>query len=164
MPEIVAGDWRRLRDELIARRLLNWRSRTGAAEQPSRVTIYALLALAWLSIRVLGFMPSIRLWRGTADSRLRRSFDGDEDLSEILRRVDLRIREIAATHLLCCQCKERSLVTWYVLRKRFRVSSTLVLGAMFYPFQAHAWVECDGLLLTDETDRCGEYLRVVEFE
>ena len=56
-------------------------------------------------------------------------------------------------------CLHRSLVTWYLLRWK-GIPCRLRLGAAdggSEPFEAHAWVECDGIALSDRTEDLMRY-------
>ena len=51
----------------------------------------------------------------------------------------------------------------HLLRRHFHVPASLVLGVMFYPFQAHAWVEWGPWTFSDDRDRCEVYIPVARF-
>jgi len=54
-------------------------------------------------------------------------------------------------------CLSRALATFLLLRIQ-GCSSTLWIGAKKFPFESHAWVECDGLLLDEWPPRLSAYI------
>jgi hypothetical protein len=126
---------------------------------PGRASLWLLLALAWLSLRLLGWMGTVRLWR-----RGRAPLGAEPAVDEEVRQIDEAVRAAAARHLLNPQCKERALVSWHLLRNGRGLPAELVVGVMSYPFQAHAWVECGGLTVSDERRRCEMYTPAARFQ
>lgn len=120
---------------------------------PSRLTTSLLLTLAWISIRTLGWTRTIRFWR-----RWQRPIDSNapsDDWETAVQSVDTVVREAAAKHMfLPMACKERALVGWHILKTTFGIPAELVIGINLYPFQAHAWVECDPWIVTDDRSHC----------
>lgn len=133
--------------------------------QPDARAVAALLAWAWLCIRVFGWARTIRLWR------LRQPVIHDtvsvrgagEAASGPVEAVDRMVRDAAARHLLNVECKERALVGWHLLRGRLGLPAELVIGVQFYPYSGHVWVECEGSVVTDDSARCDAYRAVARF-
>jgi hypothetical protein len=119
-----------------------------------------LLRMAWASYRWLGWQESIRLWQrlpmpGTPD----RSYPVD-----MIASIDTLVRNAATSVLLTpMACKERALVGWALLRIGYGLPAELVIGFQPHPFGLHAWVECEGRVLTDEAARCEPYQPIVRY-
>jgi hypothetical protein len=77
--------------------------------------------------------------------------------------VSRAVQEAAAAHLLNTECKERSLVAWRILREHFGLPAELVVGAIPFPFQAHAWVECGSWTVTDERANCETFTPIARY-
>jgi hypothetical protein len=159
--EQVQGDWETFFGNLRRKQLVVARAAGGCRlKPPGAITLWLLLSWAWLCLRVLGWMHTIRLWQ--RDRRPLSPALGPAEEAAV-GRVDQAVRQAAAHHLLNAQCKERALVSWHLLRNRFGLPAELVVGVMPYPFQAHAWVECGRLTVTDESGRCEMYTAVARF-
>jgi hypothetical protein len=120
---------------------------------PGRLRIGLLLTLAWISLRVRGWAQTVRRWGAGRGEPI----DWHEDLRPLVCRLDQAIRSAAASHPLNAQCKERAVVAWHLLRNCWGLPAELVVGILAFPFQAHAWVECGPVLVTDEPDRCAMF-------
>lgn len=149
----VRADWARLFGTLRGKGLVVAGAESRRAV-PGRAALWALLALAWLSIRLLGWAGSVRLWQR---GRRPAPYAWAEGMTAAVSRLDQAVRSAAATHLLNPQCKERALVAWHVLRNRWAMPAELVVGVLAFPFQAHAWVECGPWTVTDDRARCELY-------
>ena len=76
--------------------------------------------------------------------------------------VDRVVQEAAAaTFLLPAACKERALAGYRILGGWYGLPAAVVVGVRRQPFLAHAWVECDGRVVTDDPERCSHLLAVV---
>jgi hypothetical protein len=69
----------------------------------------------------------------------------------------------AAKLFLPMVCKERALVGYHLLRTFYSLPATLVIGIDRYPFQVHAWVECDGKVITDAPEHCESFIPAVRY-
>jgi hypothetical protein len=109
--------------------------------------VYA--ALAALSL------PSSSTWRSAAGRNdTTHSQTHDEALDRVLTRASntSRLVQIAARHsFIAANCLPRSLVLWWLLRRQ-GIESDLRIGVSRQDgqFAAHAWVEYQGLPLSDE--------------
>jgi Transglutaminase-like superfamily len=132
------------------------------------------LAATWVGLRLVGF----RRWKGVlervsqartadagpvgaaADGAHSESSDGTSLATACLT---ARTLELAARHLFFQpNCLEQSLVLWWLLRIR-SIRSELRVGGRKADdcFEAHAWVECGGAVLS----RAGEgHLHFVPFD
>ncbi|MBU7586354.1 MAG: lasso peptide biosynthesis B2 protein [Nostoc sp. TH1S01] len=128
---------------------------------PNRLTVELLLSLSWLSFRLLGWSRTLSLWQHWHRAVLPTDTTGTTD---IIENVDRMVRETAASKLfLPMVCKERALVGYHLLRTFYALPATLVIGIDRYPFQVHAWVECNGLVVTDEQAHCQPFMPVVRY-
>jgi hypothetical protein len=120
------------------------------------------LTVTWVGLRLAGF----RRWK----SVLARLAPGtppvasmqDAGLLESARAI-ARMEEAAARHLLFRpNCLEQSLVLWWLLRVR-GISADMRIGARKEAdrFEAHAWVEFSGTVLSGGNDG---HLHFVPFE
>jgi hypothetical protein len=153
-PEQVRADWARLLARLRRRHLVAVRTAAARRQWPGRLGLWWLLALAWLSLRLLGWARTLRLWQAQRRPAPEAWRPG---MTPLVQRLDQAVRAAAATHLLNPQCKERALVAWHILRNRWALPAELVVGVLAFPFQAHAWVECGPWTVTDERVRCDMY-------
>jgi transglutaminase superfamily protein/coenzyme PQQ synthesis protein D (PqqD) len=149
--ERVRTDLVRLLTRLRKQHLIVTAETAGRRLLPGRVGLWLLLALAWLSLRTLGLARTIRLWRG---KHRRAAVPWVDTMTSLVERLDQAIRAAASTHPLSPQCKERAVVAWHILCNRWGLPADLVVGVLAFPFQAHAWVECGPLVVTDERLRC----------
>jgi Transglutaminase-like superfamily/Coenzyme PQQ synthesis protein D (PqqD) len=162
-PHEVNGDWVRLANELRRDGLLvPVESRPCPVAAPGKVRLFVLLAMAWLSFRLFGWAGTIRIWRRAARAECRNQPDAHS--RPVVESIGRAVRNAAAGHLLNTECKERSLVAWYLLRHQFGLPTEIVAGAIPYPFQAHAWVECGPWTITDERANCDAYVPVARFQ
>ncbi|MBD2296474.1 lasso peptide biosynthesis B2 protein [Anabaena sphaerica FACHB-251] len=128
---------------------------------PNRLTVELLLSLSWLSFRLLGWSRTLSLWQ-----HWHRAVSPTDTTvtTDVIQTVDRMVREAAASKLfLPIVCKERSLVGYHLLRTFYGLPATLVIGIDRYPFQVHAWVECNGLVVTDELAHCQPFIPVVRY-
>jgi hypothetical protein len=154
-PERVREDWRRLGGELTRKGLLATAPTSPERRKvPGRLTLFWLLAWAWLCVRVFGWAGTVRLWR--RGDRPAGPPLPDAEAGRTVEAIGQAIQQAAAVHPLNAQCKERALVGWRFLR-RLGLPAELVIGVMLYPFQAHAWVECGPWTVTDAALVCSAY-------
>lgn len=137
---------------LIGRKLLN------PQPDPNPYTVEILLTLSWISLRVLGWSRTIAIWQKWHKSYRK------EIGKETIENLDRLLRETASEKLfLPMVCKERALVAYHLLRTFYGCPATLMVGIDNYPFQIHAWVECNGLTLTDEPAHCEQFTPVISY-
>jgi hypothetical protein len=119
-----------------------------------------LLRRAWLSLRLFGWRGSIERWRPRAPATL----PGPAQRHELIEGIDCAIREAASRSIVfAAACKERALAGYRLLRGH-GLPAVLVVGVQHYPFGAHAWVEVDGRLVTDDTEHCAGFTPVAWHE
>jgi Transglutaminase-like superfamily len=123
--------------------------------QEARV-VRSLLRTTWFCLPVLGLSATVDLFRRiTVTSPPKRgSFSPDD--------VDRLIQKEAGRMALSVACKERSLSAYFLLRARCGLNPKVVIGLQRHPFRAHAWVTCNGHLLTDDPDHCEFFVPVAE--
>lgn len=156
----IAKDWSQLERILVAKGLLIAIERAAASKRiPGSAKLFLLLTLAWLSVRLLGWSASVRLWsRGQ-----KRQCDPNANPDGIAAALQQALRSTASGHLLNPQCKEQSLVAWRVLRNQFGLPAELVVGAIPFPFQAHVWVECGACIASDDRSNCTVFTPVTRY-
>lgn len=128
---------------------------------PNLRTVDLLLSLGWLSFRLIGWNRTISCWQ-----RSQRPVHQPEkpNAKEIIKTVDRIIGEAAAKKLLFpIACKERALVGYYLLRNYYGLPASLIVGIDRHPFQLHAWVECEGVVVTDDPAHCQPFTPVVRY-
>ena len=130
-------------------------------QTPTRQTVELLLTLSWMSFRFLGWSRTIYLWQHWHQQPEESDISAQE---EVIKKVDRVVREAAAWKLfLPMVCKERALVGYHILRTFYRLPASLVVGVDHYPFQIHAWVECDDKIVTDNPEHCEPFIPVVSY-
>ena len=112
----------------------------------------AVLCLAWLALRAVGFGRTLATARSIAERRPIISA-GTTDVHRIARRVAL----VAAFFPGRVLCLEQSLALYWLLRMR-GVAANLCFGVHPAPFTAHAWIEYDGVPVNEDDDRIRELL------
>lgn len=127
---------------------------------PSRSLVRLILILSWLSLRTLGWTATIILGK-----RLSRQPGMDTAPNQpLLEAIDRCIREVAcSTFVLPMTCKERAIAGYYILQSLYGLPATLVIGTRRYPFEAHAWVQCTGHVLTDDREHCALFTPVATY-
>jgi hypothetical protein len=159
--ERVRADWARLVSVLQRRRLLTSRRSVRRRVLPGRLGLALLLALAWVSLRLLGWAQTIRLWQGEQRPAAE---PWQPALEPLVRQLDQAVRGAGAVHPLNPQCKERAIVAWHILCNRWSLPAELIVGVLAFPFEAHAWVECGPLTVTDERARCSLYIPAARYQ
>jgi hypothetical protein len=160
----------------LARCSLAWKTRGFAGPVPGRARrpvskgqekdlrrlVAGLLRRAWLSLRILGWSETLRLWR--CSPALPAATAPAAEVDAITALVDQVVREETAGQLLvACACKERALVASYCLRRLFGLPADVVVGVIPVPFQMHAWCVCEGRVLTDDPERIATFQPVLRF-
>jgi hypothetical protein len=119
---------------------------------PNPVTVNLLLVLSWLSFRSLGWGKTLTLWQ---------TFHPQNPIPKKVldwQQLDTLIRTTAASNILFPMvCKERALVGYQLLKAYYQLPAQLMVGIQLYPFQLHAWVECEGQILTDDPEHCQQF-------
>jgi hypothetical protein len=128
------------------------RSLLNRTTKPTPLTINLLLILSWFSFRYLSWGKTLTLWQQW------HPFNPQPDSNVDLQSVDRLIRETAASNLLLPMvCKERALVGYQLLKVFYQLPAKLIIGIQLYPLQLHAWVECNGQILTDDPEHCQQF-------
>jgi hypothetical protein len=110
-----------------------------------------ILALR-LSLRAWGYGRVIR-WVGR---RVRLIPASDFLDPEAVRAAAHTVATAAALYPGRARCLEQSLVLYYLLRRR-GVALRYRQGVMPHPFQAHAWVEYGGEVITDVAEHAAQF-------
>jgi hypothetical protein len=122
----------------------------------------AALAATWLGLRIVGF----RRWKRALlwlTPRTAGRVGATESASAEAARAIARMQQTAARHLFFRpNCLEQSLVFWWLLQRR-GIPAELRIGARKAEgrFEAHAWVESEGVVLSDADEG---HLHFVPFE
>lgn len=110
-----------------------------------------------LALRLVGF----RFWKSVLELTFPRAISSEISMPAAVESI-VRFEAAAARRLFFrANCLERSLVLWWLLRRRgigatFRLGARKASGA----FEAHAWVEFDGAVLNDPA---GTHLNFIRF-
>jgi hypothetical protein len=123
----------------------------GPLPVPSVFTCGLWIVAVRISLKALGFGATTRwVQRRTAPApQIAVSIDA-------LRSIEYNVALAAALYPGRAQCLERSLVLYYLLRRR-GVPITVRFGVQPHPFAAHAWVEFDGAPLNDIPEHVKQY-------
>ena len=115
------------------------------------LTLQALLVFIVLDVgfRLFGFARVYRFaqWLGRGATAAE-SAAGRHVVDRTLEAVRVATRLYWRRRL---DCLPRALTTYLLLRRRGR-AATLHIGVKRYPFGAHAWVECSGVVLDDSSN------------
>jgi hypothetical protein len=126
-------------------RLVPWR----------RGKAWLLLATAWLGCRSLGWIRTVEAWQVGCQ----RPAVPAADLVKTMREIDETARSVAVTHPLPSECKERALTTW-ALARFAGVPVELVVGVHAFPLEGHCWCVYDGVVYSDDSERCAQFTPV----
>ncbi len=127
---------------------------------PNFLTIHLLLILSWLSFRSLGWSKTINFWQSWHQNNLKNIVN-----LELIKILDNKLQEaVASNPLLSIMCKERALVGYHVLNSFYQVPATLIIGVRNDPFEVHAWVEYEGIIVTDDTVHCQQFAPVITYQ
>lgn len=127
---------------------------------PNWLTIHLALILSWFSFRFFGWSTNIKLWQS-----LHQNNDKNTVNLEIIKELDQDLQEaVASNPLLSIVCKERALVCYHLLHSFYHVSATLMIGVRNDPFEVHAWVESQGIILTDDPIHCQQFNPVITYQ
>lgn len=167
------ADWAEFRNRLQAAGLLvpaaagGRRSMTVRAHclpvgiPPSRRAVWFLVLRCWACLRVFGWARTVR-WLRAVHPPAGGAKAGDP--ATAINTIDTLVRLTAAEMLVNPECKERAVAAWHLLRTRYGLPAQLVVGIRLYPFEAHAWVECDGRFVTDDEERCTLFTPVAAYD
>ncbi len=127
---------------------------------PNLLTIHLLLVLSWLSFRCLGWSKTIKLWQTWHQNEVQNTVK-----LEVLKTFDHKLQKASATNpLLSIMCKERALVGYHLLHSFYQVPASLIVGVTNDPFEVHAWVEYEGIILTDAPVHCQQFTPVINYK
>jgi hypothetical protein len=136
---------------------MRYRLRRGA-QAPAFITNFAVLAATDLSLRFLGFARSVSIARRLAKGGRQHS----SSLKEMVPAVCRRLALTAVFYPGRARCLEQSLALYVLLRRR-GVAADLKLGVQPYPFNAHAWVELNGVALNEEPETIQQFVPLKDF-
>ena len=122
-----------------------------------------LLPLVALSLRMRGFKQTQNSLRRFVPKELNLTESSEADLEKA--RGIARMVGVAAGHgAYRANCLKQSLVLWMLLARR-GMKSEIVFGVQkgaVEDFNAHAWVECDGVNLSDSETVQQEFARFTQ--
>jgi hypothetical protein len=127
------------------------------ARAPGFIFSFAVLAVTDLSLRFLGFARSVRIARRWARSRRAATID-----ARLVQSVCRRVAMAGVFYPGRARCLEQSLALYVLLRRR-GVPVQLRLGVQPYPFNAHAWVELDGMALNERPETIRQFVPLQDF-
>jgi hypothetical protein len=115
----------------------------------------AILALpfATVALKLVGLKTCQRLPAKASSANSVEASSGNPEQIDEARRI-ARVVSIAGRHgVYHANCLPQSLVLWWLLRRR-SIASEIRFGARKEESEltAHAWVECDGLVLNEADD------------
>src|ERR1700681_4071281 len=111
----------------------------------------ALLPLVSLSLRLRGFRSTQASLQKRIDGAVSSGCDPSDSAKAVRAAFAARmVRSAAFRNLGTATCLEKSLVLWWLLGKQ-GIASSVRIGARKtgQKFEAHAWVECDGVALNE---------------
>jgi hypothetical protein len=140
-------------------RPLGWLATRMAAGRPGRATVRLALLTAWASLRLIGWYRTI-VWLHRLSGGVKPVQTDPTHTVEL----DRLLRAVAAqTILFPMVCKERAVAAAFLLWAVRGQSGSIVVGLDCYPFRAHAWVEAEGRILTDDPERCRNFEPVARY-
>jgi hypothetical protein len=121
----------------------------------------ALLAIAYASIRLLGWARTVELWRAVFVATSCAA-ERTGDATERLDAIEHTVREAISRSPFPVDCKARALCSWAMVRSAGR-PARLVVGIDLFPFLGHCWCESESRVLGDGSDRCGRFNPVLQY-
>jgi hypothetical protein len=121
------------------------------------LTTFAVLAATDLSLRFLGFARSVNIVR-----RLAKRTRNDAENGELVQAVCQRVAMAGVFYPGRARCLEQSLALYVLLRRR-GVAAALRIGVQPYPFSAHAWVELNGVPLSERPEAIQQFVPIQDF-
>jgi Transglutaminase-like superfamily len=106
-----------------------------------------------LSLRVRGFQKTQRTLQEQLSIALREPPDDNEDVKRAVQTTCRMVLAAARYGFVRPSCLVESLTLWYLLREQ-NISATLRIGVSktAKKFEAHAWVESDGMALNQPAE------------
>ena len=127
---------------------------------PNLLIIHLLLILSWLNFRFLGWSQTIKLWQTWHQNEVQNTVN-----LEVIKTFDHKLQKASASNpLLSIMCKERALVSYHLLHSFYQVPAGLMVGVTNDPFEVHAWVEYEGIILTDDPVHCQQFNPVINYQ
>ncbi len=127
---------------------------------PNFLTIHLLLILSWLTFRCLGWSKTIKMWQTWHQNEGKNTLD-----IEVIKNLDHKLQEASASNpFLSIMCKERALVGYHLLQSFYQVPATLMIAISNDPFEVHAWVEYEGIIITDDPVHCQQFTPVIHYQ
>ncbi|HUF34764.1 MAG TPA: lasso peptide biosynthesis B2 protein, partial [Gemmatimonadales bacterium] len=130
-------------------------SRTAEWQGPSLLTCAGMILALRLFLRACGYGRVIR-W---VEGRVRPIPATDALDLHAVRAAAHTVATAAALYPGRARCLEQSLVLYYLLRRR-GVALRYRQGVMPHPFQAHAWIEYRGDVITDVAEHAAQFARL----
>lgn len=120
-----------------------------------RIKSWLLLILAYLSCHLLGWMYTVEAWQTGCPCVKRPVSDSESTMGEI----DEVVRSVAASYPMSVECKERALTTW-ALGRLTGISVELIVGVHPFPLEGHCWCSYNGIVYSDDSERCTQFKQV----
>jgi hypothetical protein len=117
---------------------------------PGVFRCFLLLMSCDVALRLLGFARTLRAARSLAGSRA-----GTVD-DRLVQRTLHNIVVATALYPGRSKCLEQALAAFVLLRRR-QIPVQLRLGVQPYPFSAHAWVELNGVPLSESPEVVAQF-------
>jgi hypothetical protein len=118
-----------------------------------------LLPLISLSLRLRGFRSTQASLQKHITGDASKGYDPSDRAKAARAALIVRmVRAAVYRGIGSATCLERSLVLWWLLGRRGIVSSVRIGTRKIGPkFEAHAWVECDGIALNEPEEEHKHY-------
>jgi serine/threonine protein kinase len=126
---------------------------------------WALLALAFVAIRLFGWPKTVASWQHSLDLQHPHAPTGSAttELEQSAKNIDKVVRAVAACHPFHVDCKERALSCWWLLCSA-GFSAQLVVGVKLFPLASHCWCEMGPFVLSDAQDRCQDFTPIISYK
>lgn len=151
----LTSDVERILAELEEKKLLHASHRRAAAPAPPWfITSFVAVAVTDVALKLLGFNRTLRIAGRLAGRRPARP-----DAESIAKKVCRRVAMASVFYPGRGRCLEQAIALYVLLRRR-GVPAELRLGVQPYPFNAHAWVELNGVALNEEAEIVRQFVPV----
>jgi hypothetical protein len=143
-----SGNTLRLQNALQTRQAAAWQT-------PSVFTCGVRILALKVALRVYGFGRVIK-WIGSRVRSIPATAWVD---AAAVKSAERAVATAAALYPGRALCLEQSLVLYYLLRRR-GIAVTYRQGVMPHPFQAHAWIEYGGEVISDVPEHAKQFVRL----
>ncbi|MCJ7841917.1 lasso peptide biosynthesis B2 protein [Lederbergia sp. NSJ-179] len=85
----------------------------------------------------------------------------DETSLQVINQVVKLINTVCRFYPLEAECIQRSLLSYKYIRRVADIEVDMVVGVKKHPFESHAWIELNGMSLTEPEDAIKDFMIIL---